>query len=149
MALGINDHLYAAGDGEERLHALGVKQRRTAGGQPATSPVPAELWEEAVRKAIEEDETILQEAQRLVHGNRGADYGHPYFDFSKTALIWQAVLGIPVTPEQVALCMVGVKISREVNKPKRDNLVDGAGYFETLSMVREKRAELESKDGSI
>lgn len=87
-------------------------------------------------------ETILEEAQRLVHGNRGDDYGHPFDDFSKTALIWQAIFGIPVTPEQVALAMVGVKISREVNKPKRDNCVDGAGYFETLSMVKERRAEL-------
>jgi hypothetical protein len=88
------------------------------------------------------NETILEEAQRLVHGNRGDDYGHPFDDFSKTALIWQAIFGIPVSPEQVALAMVGVKISREVNKPKRDNCVDGAGYFETLSMVKERRAQL-------
>lgn len=84
-------------------------------------------------------ETILQEAQRLVHGDRQADYGHPLDDFSKTALIWQVILGVPVTPEQVALCMVGVKISRECNKPKRDNRVDGCGYFATLDMVIEER----------
>ena len=87
-------------------------------------------------------ETILQEAQRLVHGDRGEAYGHPLDDFGRTAKIWSAILGIDVQPEQVALCMVGVKISREVNKPKRDNRADGAGYFETLDMVvteREKR----------
>jgi len=31
------------------------------------------------------------------------------------------------------------KISREVNRPKRDNIVDGAGYFETLDMVKNER----------
>jgi hypothetical protein len=35
--------------------------------------------------------------------------------------------------------MVGVKISRECNKPKRDNRVDGAGYFETLQMIYDFR----------
>ena len=80
-------------------------------------------------------ESILFEAHNLVHGVRGEDYGHPYEDFSRTAKIWSAILGVDVTPEQVALCMIGVKISRECNRPKRDNRVDMAGYAETLDMV--------------
>jgi hypothetical protein len=87
-------------------------------------------------------ESILEEAQRIVHGDRGENYGHPFEDFSRTAKIWSAILGITVEPEQVALCMVGVKISREVNRPKRDNIVDGAGYFETLDMVKEARESM-------
>lgn len=88
-------------------------------------------------------ETILQEAQRLVHGDRGADYGHPIEDFTRTGRIWGAVLGLDrdVTPNEVALCMVGVKMSREVNAPKRDNRVDGAGYMETLDMVVQRQQE--------
>lgn len=89
-------------------------------------------------------ESILEEAKRIVHGDRGENYGHPFEDFSRTAMIWSAILGIDVEPEQVALCMVGVKISREVNRPKRDNIVDGAGYFETLDMVKNERARRES-----
>ena len=80
-------------------------------------------------------DSILYEAHNLVHGVRGEDYGHPYEDFSRTAKIWSAILGVDVTPEQVALCMIGVKISRECNKPKRDNRIDIAGYAETLDMV--------------
>jgi len=80
-------------------------------------------------------ESILFEAHNLVHGVRGEDYGHPYHDFSRTAKIWSAILGVDVTPEQVALCMIGVKISRECNKPKRDNRIDIAGYAEALDMV--------------
>jgi hypothetical protein len=84
-------------------------------------------------------ESILDEAKRIVHGDRGENYGHPFEDFSRTAQIWSAILGTEVTPENVALCMVGLKISREVNRPKRDNIVDGAGYFETLQMVKDER----------
>jgi hypothetical protein len=36
--------------------------------------------------------------------------------------------------------MVAVKISRELNAPKRDNLVDGSGYFNCLQMLRDERA---------
>ena len=80
---------------------------------------------------------ILSEAQSLVHGDRQSDYGHPYHDFSRTAQMWSAILGQEVTPAQVGLCMIAVKVSRECHKPKRDNLVDIAGYAETVRMVRE------------
>lgn len=83
---------------------------------------------------------ILEEATRLVHGNRGADYGHPLDDFSRTAAMWSAILGTPVTAEQVGLCMCAVKISRQCNRPKDDNLVDLAGYAETVNMVIRERA---------
>jgi len=89
--------------------------------------------------------SVLLEAESLVHGRRNEDYGHPLDDFSCTAAIWTALLrhkgkladGQQIDPEDVALCMVGVKLSRECNAPKRDNRVDGAGYFETLEMVIE------------
>ena len=51
--------------------------------------------------------------------------------------MWSAILGQEVTPAQVGLCMIAVKVSRECHKPKRDNLVDIAGYAETVRMVRE------------
>lgn len=84
-------------------------------------------------------ETVLEEAQRLVYGDRGADYGHPLDDFSRTAQMWTAILGTTVTAEQVGLCMIGVKISRQVNHPKRDNMTDAAGYAGTVQMCIEER----------
>jgi hypothetical protein len=80
-------------------------------------------------------ETTLQEAQRLVHGERQGDYGHPLDDFSRTAAMWSAILSVPISAEQVGLCMMAVKISRQCNRPKRDNMVDAAGYAETVQMV--------------
>lgn len=85
------------------------------------------------------DETLTAEAQNLVNGNRNEDYGHPAQDFDRAAKIWSAILGVPVTGEQVALCMVGVKLAREVHKPKRDNLVDGIGYLLAYDAVRRSR----------
>ena len=100
--------------------------------------------EETLQSSITTSMKLLDEAKRIVHGERGENYGHPFEDFSRTAKIWSAIMDIEVTPEQVALCMIGVKISREVNRPKRDNIVDGAGYFETLDMVKKERKRRET-----
>jgi len=91
------------------------------------------------------ENSVLLEAQSLVHGNRGTDYGHPLDDLTCTAGMWSAYLshkyGMPVSleAEDVGLMMVCVKLSRQANKHKRDNLVDGAGYFETVQMIVDER----------
>jgi len=86
---------------------------------------------------------IADYAVSLVSGDRQNDYGHPLDDFTRAGKIWEAILGFPVTAEQVALCMVGVKIAREVHGQKLDNAIDGIGYFLTLTMVQQERAERE------
>lgn len=86
-------------------------------------------------------ETILEEAQRLVHGDRGADYGHPIEDYTTTGRLWGAILGVPdIDPRICCLMMAAVKISRESRKHKPDNLVDLAGYAECASMVAQEQA---------
>lgn len=109
--------------------------------EPIAWRAPAEIGHE------DAPETILEEAARLTSRDRHADYGHPLHDFSRVARIWSGVLldklkpDVMVSPEDVALCMVGVKIGRECNKPKRDNRVDGCGYWNTLEMIHQKRME--------
>lgn len=76
----------------------------------------------------EKHESILDEATRITSGSRNDDYGHPYEDFKRIAAMWSAILGHTVHIDKVALCMIAVKISRECNKHKRDNLVDIAGF---------------------
>lgn len=88
---------------------------------------------------LESPPNILQEAQKAVYGDRQADYGSVTDNFTTTAKIWSAILKWEVTPEQVGLCMVGLKIARECHKPKRDNLIDGAGYFATLEKMQNEK----------
>jgi len=92
----------------------------------------------------DKQESILEEAQRLVHGERGAAYGHPLDDMSRTAGMLTHLLadklqpGVSLNARDVSMMMVCVKLSRERNKPKRDNRADGAGYFETMQMIMEE-----------
>jgi len=86
-------------------------------------------------------QTVLEEALTIAGGgSRQQQYGHPLFNFSRTAQMFSAILGIEVTPEQAALCMIGVKLARESFRPHRDNLVDIAGYslvYEQIGRGRE------------
>jgi len=79
--------------------------------------------------------TILQEAQQVVYSDRAADYGSVTSNFGSTAKMWSVILGKEVTAEQVGLCMIAVKISRQMHKFKMDNLVDIAGYAATLEKL--------------
>ncbi len=83
--------------------------------------------------------TILVEAQNAVYGDRQSDYGNVKTNFSNIARQWSVVLGTEVTPEQVGLCMIQVKIARQMNKPKRDNLVDIAGYAATIEKMQNEK----------
>lgn len=75
------------------------------------------------------DRSLLFEAADTVEGPRNIDYGHPADDFDRAALIWSGILGVDVNARQVAMCMVGVKLARQVHAPKRDNVVDAIGYL--------------------
>ena len=89
-----------------------------------------------------ETESICAEADRLVSGDRQADYGNPFEDFTRTGRIWGALLGLPdIDPAVVGLMMGWVKMSREVHRPKRDNRVDLAGYAKTVDLVLERQGE--------
>lgn len=90
----------------------------------------------------EGQESILQEAHKLTHGDRNSTYGHPYDDHTCTAAIATAILGDtlnrPISAHQMALIMCAVKLSRESRAPKRDNLVDLAGYAWVAQMCHEE-----------
>lgn len=98
-----------------------------------------------------EPESILLEAQGLVHGDRNSAYGHPAEDFARTAGMWNGylrdALKRPLVEEDVAAMMIQVKLSRIRNdilggRPvKRDSITDAAGYAETLYMTRNYKAD--------
>ena len=74
-------------------------------------------------------EEYLRLATAAVDGPRADAYGDIEASFSRTAAIWSAILGVSVSPRQVALCMVGLKLSRAAPMRHQDSCVDGAAYF--------------------
>ena len=76
------------------------------------------------------EKSILQEAEEIINGSRAEDYGSVTENFTKIAVGWKEIFADGnFTPRRVALAMAWLKICRDVNTPKRDNLVDGIGYF--------------------
>lgn len=74
-------------------------------------------------------EQTLQEALRIVTGDRQNAYGTPEDNFSCIAGLWSSYLGIPISSQQVAVLMILLKIARTRTSPDyADNYVDIAGY---------------------
>lgn len=80
--------------------------------------------------------TVLEQAQAIVDGARQDDYGNPEDSLSRIAEYWNVYLekelkpGCAMSPKDVAMMMVLLKVAREGHGHKLDNLIDGAGYFE-------------------
>ena len=83
---------------------------------------------------INEEQSICAEAHRIVHGARRESYGHPRDNHSRTAALWSAYLGVPITARQVCILNVLQKVSRDAHRPGRDHLVDIAGYAENAQL---------------
>lgn len=94
--------------------------------------------------------SVLSEADVLVSGDRRGTYGHPLQNFSTIAEIATPMLrvrgtlglGQKLTAQDIALIMIAVKLGRESFKPKRDNLVDAAGYIKCLDLVNWEEARI-------
>lgn len=94
---------------------------------------------EGEEAAEDKKESILQEAQRIVNGERQADYSDPVKNFEHIARIASAILNKEITPEECCIVMIAVKHARERFKHKRDNLVDVVGYEEILYRIKEAK----------
>ncbi|AGT11932.1 phosphofructokinase [Mycobacterium phage LittleCherry] len=73
-------------------------------------------------------ETILQEAERLINGERQQQYGEATESFERIAGMWSAYVGKELTPHDVVNLMVLLKVSRAKFGYHRDSYVDIAGY---------------------
>jgi len=87
-------------------------------------------------------ESILQIADKLINGDRREAYGHPYDDYSRVTKAFNSLTGHNLSASDGPIFMICVKLARETHQQKKDNRIDGAGYFGVLDMVREKEEEL-------
>lgn len=72
---------------------------------------------------------ILEQAKTLTNNDRQQSYGTPLSNFTRIANLWSSYLEIDITPEQAAMCMALVKVSRSMQSKEVDNYIDGAAYF--------------------
>jgi hypothetical protein len=101
--------------------------------------------DESKEPVIASRTSVLTEAQGLVHGDRNVQYGPPAAEYARTVGMVNAMLAAklkePLTPEDLAYIMICLKLSRQINKPKRDSLVDAAGYCEVAQWIIDARRE--------
>ncbi len=93
----------------------------------------------------DDNDDILAEAYALTAGDRQSDYAHPSVNLGRTAAIWSVILKTDISAQQVALCMIGVKIARQVHKETRDNIVDIAGWARCAQLCIEAQMNAENK----
>ena len=74
-------------------------------------------------------EKLFDNVIKTIHA-RGVRYGHPVTQHKRIAELWSAYLGYPIQPNEVAICMALVKISRQVEDPAYlDNYEDAIAYL--------------------
>lgn len=105
---------------------------------------------EKIARAVEEagfkfpdgvPDTVAQEAETLIRGQRQKDYGHPSINFKRIADSWSAFLGIEVTPVMVSVMMILLKAQRVAEGYHHDTIVDIIGYA-SLAAILEGDNEL-------
>jgi hypothetical protein len=85
-----------------------------------------------------EKEDVCDVAKRLTSYDRQLDYGSPIEDFTKQAKMWSVILNTNVTPQQIAMCMIAVKLCRMTNSPRhKDSCVDIVGYARCLDLCNQ------------
>ncbi len=80
-------------------------------------------------------EMLLKHAAGVLEA-RQRKYGDAEDLFADVARRWSLVLGIEVTPAQVALCLIDLKLARLTRNPADlDGITDVAGYAACLREI--------------
>jgi hypothetical protein len=80
-------------------------------------------------------EQLLERAADLVTRRR-REYGEPTDLSERVAVRWSQVLGTRVTPAQVIVCLVDLKLARLAHDSRHlDSITDIAGYAGCLAEV--------------
>lgn len=90
--------------------------------------------------ASEREGTLLELAISRAGAETVERHGHPYEAFTRDSQVVSALLGKDITPEEIPLIMMGLKLSRYAHNPSegRGSLIDVAGYAATIEMLAER-----------
>lgn len=83
-------------------------------------------------------DSILAQAEELIHGDRAKEYGHPAENLGRIATLWSAYLKENITAADVATMMILLKVARlKTGVGSRDTWIDIAGYAGLLELIDE------------
>jgi hypothetical protein len=92
---------------------------------------------QGMTKILIDRDDFLEQAKELINGQRAKDYGDAKENHQKIASLWSAYLTckrpdgssyIHITPEDVVLMMMLVKVARITHSSTTDSWVDLCGY---------------------
>jgi hypothetical protein len=83
---------------------------------------------------VNSKKSYLNTANKVVN-ERGDNYDHPLINFLRIAIRWSLWLNKLVTPLDVAIMMIELKLARTQHWLLDDNLIDTAGYVETIAKM--------------
>jgi hypothetical protein len=96
---------------------------------PCEDSIPAASRPAAPAGAIAGRAAVLDAARVAVLKDRAATHGALENSFGQLARVWSVRLGLTISPAQVALMLVDLKVTRAFGNPGHaDNWVDIAGY---------------------
>ena len=78
---------------------------------------------------------ILEEAASIAH-DREADYGDVIKNFQEIKEVAKAMFNLDLTVEQICQMMIAMKVARQKNRHKDDNLIDCANYLAILLYLK-------------
>ena len=93
------------------------------------------------------DRSILLDAHSIVYKDAdGHDYGSFDQNMQDACNFAMVMTGSMVTIDMAYAILIGLKLAREKQNHKRDNMVDVCGYMEGWSEYKEKQAWAEAKN---
>jgi Domain of unknown function (DUF6378) len=94
--------------------------------------------------------SLLARAELTINGQRQQDYGDKLPNFTQIAMLVTGTLarklipGTTITPDEVALIMMQVKIARLAHMPNhKDSILDIAGYAGCMDKLQEERTNMD------
>ena len=85
-------------------------------------------------------EEILQVSADLVSGDRAKTYGDKKKLHDEIARYWSTYLGVNITAENVAICMLLLKVARtKTGSSHMDNFIDMVGYSAIAGEIHDEK----------